>query len=196
MRFFNLQTPSAIKKIFITAIFLAMIIIGAYCYLWTKIIQKTRNVAAILGEMEALNNEREVFASIKGRIEETVSVREKLVGFFIPKDGVVSFLNMIQALGVENKLEFKVDSVTIEDEADAPETFENVKLNIEAEGAWADIYKFVALVELLPLRVFADKVDLQVANEEARSGSTSKSKVASGSQSWKSSISLRVLKLK
>lgn len=196
MRFFSLQTSDSTKKIFVAAIFSAIIIVGAYCYLWTKIIQKTRNVGVLLGEVEALNIEKEVFAAIKGRIEETVSVREKLAGFFIPKDGVVSFLNMIQALGAENKLEFRVDSVTIEDEAEAPETFENVKLNIEAEGAWADIYRFVALVELLPLRVFADKIDLQVSSDGTRSGSTSKNKAPLNGQNWTGNISLRVLKLK
>lgn len=196
MIFFNLQTSSGTKKIFVTAVLFGLAIVGSYCYLWAKIIQKTQNIGVLLGEVEALNTEKEIFSAIKGRIEETVLVREKLNGYFIPKDGVVSFLNRIQALGSENRLEFKVDSVVIEDEAEAPDSFENVKLNIQAEGAWADIYRFVSLVELMPLRVSADKVDLEVVNNGTQIDSSSRKKLVSSGSNWRSNISFRVLKLK
>ncbi|KKU68188.1 MAG: hypothetical protein UX89_C0006G0012 [Parcubacteria group bacterium GW2011_GWA2_47_16] len=196
MRFFNEQTSGGTKKIFVASILFSLAIVGAYCYLWVKIVQKTQNIGVLLGEVETLNTEREVFAAIKGRIEETVEVRDKLAGFFIPKDGVVAFLNGIQALGVENKLKFKVDSVVIEDEAEAPDSFENVKLNIEASGAWADIYRFVALAELMPLRVLADKVNLEVEVEEIQGDTSSKKRVVSSEPVWRSSVVLRVLKLK
>ncbi|MDO8482354.1 MAG: hypothetical protein Q7S86_00865 [bacterium] len=196
MRFLSEQTSGGTKKIFVTAILFSLAIVVAYCYLWTKIVQKTQNIGVLIGEVETLNTEREVFAATKDRIEETVSVRDKLAGFFIPKDGVVAFLNGVQALGVENKLEFKVDSVVIEDEADAPDSFENVKLNIEALGTWADIYRFVALAELMPLRVLAEKVNLEVVAEEIQSDTSSKKRVVSSGPIWRGSIGLRVLKLK
>ena len=196
MTFFNLQTSSGTKKIFVASVIFGLVTVGAYCYLWAKIIQKTQNIGVLLGEVEALNTEKEIFTVIKSRIEETVSVRDKLVGYFISKDGVVAFLNKIQALGLENKLEFKVDSVVIEDEAEAPDSFENVKLNIQAEGAWADIYRFVSLVERMPLRVSADKVDLEVVSNGAQNDSVSKNRVVSSGSNWRGSISFRVLKLK
>lgn len=195
MKFFSVKTfDNKTKKVFITALLFSFAIIGLYCYLWVKIIQKNQNIALLLGEVETLNMEKETFYSIKEKMSETAPLREKLTEFFIPKDGVVSFLNKIQSLGTENELEFKVDSVSIEDDASAPDSFENVKLNIEAEGAWADIYRFSTLMELMPLKVFVEKVDLEIvpiANLDV-----SKSQTESSNAKWKSKMNLSVVKLK
>ena len=123
MKFFSPQTSGRTKRIFAAALLFSIAAVGFYCYIWVKIIQKNQNIRVFLGEVEALNTEKEVFSSIKEKIAETAPLREKLDSYFIPKDGVVSFLNRIQALGAENRLEFKVDSVAIEDEAGPPENF-------------------------------------------------------------------------
>src|SRR3989338_323515 len=131
MRFFSLQTDSKTKKFFMAALLFSLFIVVLYCYFWVKILQKNEDVAVLLGEVEVLAAEKESLTSIKEKVAETEEARGKLSGFFISKDGVVSFLNKIQALGAENRLEFKVDSVEIEDEKSAPDIFENVKLNID-----------------------------------------------------------------
>lgn len=183
------------KKVFIAVLFFSLVVIGSYCYLWVKIVQKNQNVGTLLGEVAALNAEKDLSSYVKERIVETTSMREKLAGYFIPKDGVVPFLNKIQALGAENNLEFKVDSVAIEDEVSAPDSFENVKLNIEVEGTWADLYRFTTLTELMPLRVFADRVNLEMVPLEV-SGTFGKKKLSETNPLWQGKISLRVLKLK
>ncbi len=178
-----------------TVLLASLFIMGLYCYLWFEIIQKNQDVAALLGEVEKLTVERESLTSTKEQIAETAPLRDKLARYFIPKDGVVSFLNGIQALGAENHLGFKVGSVAIEDEASAPDVFENVKLNLEIEGEWSDLYRFATLAELLPLRVFADQVGLEIIPEEKNSDS-SKKKAPPTAPKWRGHLTLRVLKLK
>ena len=194
MRFFSLLTSGKTKKIFVIALFFSVAIVGAYCYLWVEIIQKNQNIGILLGEAEALNLEKEIFSSVKEKVAETMPMREKLTEFFIPKDGVVSFLNTVQTLGAGNKLEFKVGSVAIEDEAGVPDSFENVKLNVDAEGTWDDLYRFATLAELMPFKVSVDQIDLEIVPKEI--SNTSKKTVTPAIQRWTGKISLRVLKLK
>lgn len=188
MRLFNTQASGKTQKFFLAALISSIVITGLYCYLWVKIIYKNQEVAALRSDVAVLTADKEGLASIKDKITATASVREKLNNYYISKDGVVPFLNMIQNLGKESRLEFKVSSVAIKDEPKTSDVFENVELIIEVKGGWSDVYRFVTLVELLPLRVFVDQVDLEaVPNGKNTSGAIRK---------WSGRLNVSILKLK
>ena len=195
MKHFNLQSLAGTKKIFIVALFASILVTGSYCYLWFRIFEKNQAISELLFETETLTAAKENLATAKGRVEETAPTRDKMSDLFIPKDGVVAFLNKVQDLGAENNLKFKIESVTIEEEPTAGDFFENVKLNIHIEGLWSDVYRFGTLLELLPMRVFVDRTDFEIVPKKNNFIDSSK-KPALSVPEWQGNFTVRILKLK
>lgn len=182
------------RKVFFLAIFWSVIITIVYSYLFFILFKKNESTAFLVAETENLAKERVTLLTLRGQAAETVTSREKLADYFIPKDGVVPFLNGIQDLGRSNNLELKVNSVTVKDEESSPDQFEYLKLAVEGAGNWADVYRFSSLAELLPYKVIVDNVRFEKFQEGASLLPDAKKNYSKSG--WKVTLELRVLKLK
>lgn len=194
MKSFGIHVARKSQKVFLAALFFSLLVMGLYCYAFIKVFKKNEQIALLESQIKVRTEENNNLTSIKERIADTVSARAKLNSYFIPKDGVVPFLNGFESLAEENNLLLKVDSVAIEDEAAAPNLFEHVKLSAEVTGAWSDVYRFSKLIELMPLKVAVDMVDFEKILRQTEA-LTPKQKVPAD-PGWKGTFDIRVLKLK
>ncbi len=195
MKFFETKTSSSTTvKVFYLSVFWAIFIIVIYGFAFLKLVGQNERTSILVLDTENLTKEKVTLLTLKGQAVETTTARKKLADYFIPRDGVVTFLNNIQDLGRSNNVELKVDSVLVEDESGSPEQFEYLKLAITGSGTWTDVYRFESLVELIPYKVIVDNVRFEKKQPEGDSGTTSKGK--SVDAGWRVKLELRVLKLK
>ena len=186
-------TKEKARKVFFTALCVNLLVASVYSYIFIKIRQKNQHIAALTSSIEALTAQKENLKSIKINFSETASLRNQIDGYFIAKDGVVQFLNSIESLGADNNLALKIVSVGVEPAALSGDIFEVVNVSIEVSGAWSDVYRFAALLELLPLKVSVGRVDLEKVVSQL-TGAAKKS--GTPTPPWKGTFDIGVLKLK
>ena len=192
MKTFNLKTVGKAWKVFCIALCFNLIVVSAYSYAFINIQQKNKHTSELLSESATLTAQKENQGATKENVSETVAVRNELDTYFIPQNGVVPFLNLLQSLGTENHLTLKVVSVGIDVAPLSPDILEEVLANLEVTGTWSDVSRFAALVELMPYKVYLNTVNL----EKVSDATVSSSKSASAAPSWKGDLTIGVLKLK
>ncbi len=194
-----MNTDTKAKKVFFISLAASILIVGAYWYTFVKILRENIQVAALSSSIQALTKQRDVLASLSDRVKSTEDDRSKIDGYFIPRDGVVVFLNKLQSLADENGLDMAVNSVAIEDSPLSPDIFEVVDVSFTGIGEWSNVYRFVSLINLMPLKIFVDGVDLEWSSDSAASANGlvfSKKKGSATHPLWKAVVDLRVMKLK
>ncbi len=188
MRNFNITISGKARRILFTALGLNLIAAGAYLYAFMGIQQKERYTAKLATDITTLAAQKENLKSAKKNVSETAAARDLLDGYFVPKDGVVKFLNLLQSLGTENHLLLKVTSVGIAAAPLSPDILEMIDVHLEVSGAWSDVSRFAALIETLPFKVYLNTVSLAKSSEVATTGKPS--------PTWKGTLNIGVLKLK
>lgn len=195
MKLFRAKTTiNTTRKIFYLSIAWAIIITATYVYAFLGLINQSEHTALLVGETENLTKEKVTLLTLRGQAVETTRARQELADYFIPKDGVVTFLNRIQDLGESGGVDLKVNSVLEEGEETSPEQFEYLKLSMSGSGNWTDVYRFESLMELMPYKVIVDSVRLEKIQSEVGSGLSRKKSTAN--LGWKVVLEIRILKLK
>ncbi len=193
---FNFFSQRKISKIFWAVLCVNLVAAGIYSLIFIKIEQKTQASAELSTKIADLTLQKDTLQSIKKNISETSDLRNKIDSYFVSKDGMVDFLNLINDLGAENNLTSKVISVGIEPASMSPDTLEVIRANVQVYGTWADVYHFSTLLELLPLKISVNRFNLEKFSDN-NSGSTQNQKNASVSlRPWTGSFDIAVLKLK
>ena len=169
-------------KVFSIALCFNLIAVSLYLYALITIQQKSQDASTLTADIATLTAQKENLRSVQKNVADTFLVRNELDGYFIPQDGVVQFLNLLQSLGTEKHLTLKVTSVGIDAAPLSPDMLEEVVANLEISGAWSDVSNFAALVELMPYKVYIKSVDLE--------------KDGLSIPSWKGLLTIGVLKLK
>lgn len=179
------------KKILLIVILLNLVVAGFYYHLFSKIREKNEHIALIENNIMAESVKANMLALAKTQVTETAAKREALDGFFIKTDSVVPFLNYIQTLAAHTNVKLKISNVSIEPINDN-NSFEILRLNLEASGEWQNLYRFGAQIELMPYKVLLVKADLEKGVEVLNSNKNTSLE----EPPWKGSFALGVLKLK
>lgn len=183
-----------IIKIFLAALILNVILGGAYYFIYIKIQEKNHGLLQLFSDVQILTEKKEGLANVKEKIIETEDIRTKLDGYFISKDGVVNFLNSIQALGSKKGLALVVSSVSVDPAPVSPNVLNAVNLQIVVTGQWASVYNFLAMLELMPLRVIINNVSVdKVSSGQITSGGKN---IGGSGPAWKGIFDISVLQLK
>jgi len=194
MQILNSPRIKNARKILFIALCVNLIVVSAYSYILIKIGQKNRHIAELSRTVETLVNQKANLKLAEETVSETALLREQIDRYFIPEDGVVQFLNSLQSLGADNNLELKIISVAIDQATLSPDIFESVNVNVEIFGTWSNVRRFTALIELMPLKIYLNRIDLEKVTDETSSGG-SKNDSAPFYQ-WRGVLDLRVFKLK
>jgi len=193
MNLFGLKKIRKITAVFIIALAFNFAVLGLYVFVFLQIRQKNVNIAELSDAISRQIEQQDILRATKEKVAQTSAEREKLDQYFIDKDGVVPFLNSLQSLGVSNGLSVKLSAVTIEPSPVSKDIFEVVKISVEALGSWTDAYRFLSLVELMPLNVSIIRADLN-KNTEIKPSVGAKSQTRNFS--WRLSLDIGILKLK
>jgi hypothetical protein len=185
------KSHSKVWGIFILALCINILAAGAYSFIYFKIQQNSKHFAELSDEIDLLEAKKKNLKSVKNDIFETTALRDEIDNHFIPKDGVVNFLNSIQALGAKTNLKLEVGSVSVEPLSPVSEIFENVNVKMNFSGKWPNVYRFLAVTELMPFKVTVDEAGLDKV-----SGAVPDDKKIRVEDTWKGTLNIGVLKIK
>lgn len=179
-------------KVLLLAVFWSCIVVGVYAFMFDQIAKKSEHISVLNGEVDSLTSQSSTIKLAKESISQTVDLRTQVDGYFIAKEGEVSFLNSIQALAGTMGLspELTVDIKPLES---TPDVFEELHLGVTVEGLWTDVVRFEALLELLPYKVVVNEVAL-TKNSETVQADPKKSVIAKSA--WRGDFKISVLKFK
>src|SRR3989344_1756990 len=180
MKLFKVQHIGKSYKVFLTALFANLLIMIVYGYIFVQVRHKNQNIADLTKAVVDLTKQKENLKSAKEVVSESVLLRDTISGYFIPRDGVVAFLNSMENMASRNYLELEVLSVSVAPARVSPDVFEVVTGSLEVFGTWSDVYRFVALTELMPYKVYLRKVSVEKFFDESLETSAGSSKKSAG----------------
>lgn len=133
---------------------------------------------------ESNSHSNEILQSIQGAVEqkakleatqnlfeETKAFRDKAETMFITQDGVVDLANTLEKFGSQVGVVTTIASLS-NTAIDTEKGISQVLANVRAEGTWASMMKFVALVETLPLGFSFDQFSLTAESGALGKGQT------------------------
>lgn len=171
--------------IFFLTLALNCVVAVVYVYVLHDIRVRNEHVAELESLITAETDKKAGAKFIEDGLSASAENRAKISNQFVAKDGVVSFLNAVQALGVNNGVTIKVASVSIEPLSIASTTVETVNVSLEGVGSWAGTYRFATLLELMKRGIAINRVGFQKVEASA-----------TNPEGWKSEFEIAVLKFK
>ena len=141
---------TATKKIVILLILLSMAAYGAASILFLKIKRINENVSFLQNNIESDLNRQTVLQAVKTIVLDTEYERSKLDTYIVGKQNVVDFITLVENTASHIKLPLDVTSFN---EIESPKSsYTELSLKAATSGAWADVVRFLALVETLPYK--------------------------------------------
>lgn len=150
------------KELLAIVLLLNAAALGWYGLLFSKIQAKNEHVSALLNKIDAEAAEENLLSSVKALAANTASLREKLLGFAVPREGVVPFIEFLESTGREVGVSVSIESVST---AALPQgtAMESLRLHVTGKGAWSGVVRLFGLLELLP---FETSVEQAVVSSE------------------------------
>ncbi len=147
------------KKVLAVVVLILIAVISVDGILFGLLSDKIINIKDKTRQLNTSIEERERDLNLRDSIEDSRIDREKLISFFVPAGdaATVSFISKLEDLARNNKLIPTVRNVSYE------ENFIRIKLS--TAGTWADIEKFLASLEGLPVVISIANFILQSDGE-------------------------------
>lgn len=178
------------KKILILCVVLNLLIWSAFAFFFLKIRTQANRISDLTSEVGVDMNRDKNLRAAKAALSENKAEISLLDSYFVKSDGVVDFINGLEALGNKNGVTINIASVSVESDPKAKATlYEMLRLKIEISGSWASVTNFIAILENIPYAVSISQVSLASIPSAANDG-------VKGNTVWRGAIDFGVLKLK
>lgn len=179
----NMKISSQSRTLLLTAALFTLAALSAYAFLWFGIKRANERASLLGNEIEVAERGEQELKAMKTLVSDTKPLREKLDGYFIPADGAVVFFESVEALGAAAGVSVSLESVSVEPLPDSA-LAETVRVVVRAEGQFAAVLRFLALLETTPHAGQIEQFSF-VANAPDKKGSSP----------WRADVTIRVLKL-
>lgn len=175
---------SRTKKILIFTTIIAIAILAVYIALFFQLKNKNEGISILKNEVENITKKDAEQRVIKDTIKETEKERAELNSYFVSSDGVVDFIETIEALATDTAISVEITSVSIKKAPEHSDIIELLRISIKTDGRWINMFHFLSLVETLPFDIFVERVNF----------SKEKDKIAS--RLWNGAFDISVAKLR
>lgn len=161
-----IQFPKAIKFLLISGL-LSVAFVAGYYMLNDQIKKKNREAAMIISGIDSALLIDQQLRGVQNLIRDTESDREKLNSYFVSREGIVDFLEVIEGLEQYTGAEVSIKTIGENDTGEF-ENIEQLELNLTAEGSWEAVYHFFVLLESLPYRIDMSRVQFNNISKRER----------------------------
>jgi len=151
-----------------------------YVGMWYVVSLREGAVRKDIAQQREEYSRRENAVALALVFEDTVADREKLHHYVVSRDGVTSFLELVELVGREQGLVVDTKSVTLEP-LEGEDAFESLVVTVAFEGSYSDTKTMLALMESLPLQVRIQATSLSRGSDDS---------------SWQSTLTMQVTKEK
>ncbi len=184
-----MNNTSFLQKVLISIGAVIVCIFGAYYFLYTYIKSTNEHISVLEQERGREMSRQEYAESAREMLEASNSEISRISLSILPKDGDVTFIEKIESLARSLRVDIAISSLSIENDPSIADS-NIVIFNIKAKttGSWADTYKFISQLELLPEEIQVRRLTL--------SGTVDDGAGPKGPRPWNGLIEIRVLKYK
>ena len=156
----------AIKFALISGL-LSVAFVAGYYILSNQIKEKNREAAVIISGIDSALLINQQFRDVQNFIRDTKDDRERLNSYFVGKEGIVDFLELVEGLEQYTGAEVSIKTIGENDTGEF-ENVEQLELNLTAEGSWGAVYHFFVLLESLPYRIDMSRVQFNSISKRER----------------------------
>ena len=146
-----------IKNILMVTVLIFLACFSIYIFMFIGINTKYERMSNLDGEIKSFIGMEEDFREMKSLLEKTSGDREELLTFFVPSDGVFTFVEFIESLAKSQNLTVTTESVTVvggEKGVLLPNKYaEELQLEVHTQGDRSSSIHFLELIESLPYGV-------------------------------------------
>ncbi len=138
---------------------------GAFGLFFWELKGKNERVSDLINKIELQAKQEQTLSSVKALVGDTVTLREKLNRYFVPQESVVSFIEELEGMGRRSGVAVQLDSVE-EVAIVADKKSGGLRLMMHFSGSWANVVRYVGLLELLPIEGRLERVTVSSNAEE------------------------------
>ncbi len=148
----TIRIISKSRQLLWLTLFLNVAAAGILCFLFFQVKGAGERTSTLMNEVDLQAKQQDTYRALKSLTLETAPERDKLKAYFIPKDGIASLIDLIEAAGRDVGVSVAVDSVE-ETPLENSDTLSSVSLKLHAKGSWENTVRFLGVLELLPYEV-------------------------------------------
>ncbi len=139
-----------VKKTFF-ALFLAIVAtIGLYVFLFLNVLNINAEIANLSRQIEEDKKRESSFVSIESALEQIEEKRDSLFSYLVTEENIVFFFQYVEELGEWSGVSVVISDVSIPDEGNGASRLKLLTLSLRTQGTFADLQRYVALLESLP----------------------------------------------
>lgn len=145
----RLTSLTSSRYLLLLSSFAALLSLGALVFLSYESARARAAVVGVQDEIAAGARREALGASIRAALAETRADREALAAHFVPEDGTVAFIEEMEALSRQARVELDIQSVAVTPAEQA--SLEVLRMVLSAKGSWQSVIHFLVLVDALPV---------------------------------------------
>jgi Tfp pilus assembly protein PilO len=194
----KIGTPT--KKILELVIVLNILVFGAYGFLFWNIQNKEAQAGVLATEASQNATKDTALRSIKSSLTQNKGFITQIDTYFIPSDGAVTFINMLETLGKQSGVKMSIDSVNVtQDPAVAKDFKQTLHLRLITDGSWLNTFALLSTIENLPYRIEFEQVSLTLSGGSDsilyNGANISSPRTRAANESWNGIFDVTVLQL-
>jgi hypothetical protein len=175
---------SQTKQLFTALIITNLLLVGAFIGVYYLLDNRAATASELTGRIESIRNENQRQQSVGALVENTADARQALDNYFVQPNGSAQFITKIEKIADDTRVDLQIGNVSIESLAQGEpdsdsgnsgsenSTFENLVLELQANGSWERIVHFVRVLELLPERTSIEGVSFEQSGQPGPNEST------------------------
>lgn len=154
----HIETPKTFKStrmIFAVAMVVFVLSVGIYGYFFYALKSTSRTAANLETEVKSLQAQESEIGVLRKNLAATEESRAKLVSYFIQTNDIVPFLETVESYGRGVNVSTEFEDVKVVDKPTS------IVLTVVGKGSFANIYRFVSLVEAIPYEISVQSASVQ-----------------------------------
>jgi len=161
MRHTNLKPFRVTNLAFWLGLLGMLLAIGAYLYLFNTVKKVGEHISVLQEETNTLQAQESEVGELKKNLANTQASQQKLTSYFIDANNIIPFLETIEGYGRATNVTVKFNSVDIKHSPNS------LAVSITSNGTFANIYRFLALLEAAPYEFSIRDSSLQLTSSLA-----------------------------
>jgi len=197
-----MNNTSTSKKILTILTLISVSVASLYGFVYWSMYKDSKNVALLITQSSTDFEKNERIRLAKIELAKNDDFISKIDSYFIPKDGVVTFINEIENLGKSANVSTTISSIepVIVNEKEKDNFKETLSVKLESVGSWQNVYQFVSLLESTPYGIVIDEVQIKLMDSTDtlpfKSASSTVPRIRNSNETWKLVVDFKILKLK
>lgn len=118
-------------------------------FLFMEVKAANERISSLANDIELRSKQEGALRSVKDLVAETTVPRQDLETYFVEKEGVVAFLELLETVGKSAGVVVTIQTVE-ERTLEGSDSLEELHIKLDAIGSWEDVIHFLGLLEYLP----------------------------------------------